>query len=126
MERAWIYEQATGFLFLDGKRVLECYAGHGEGLNNPLMQDRHALGPLPCGFYTIHEPHTGHTGPYSMFLEPDAANEMFGRSAFYLHGDNPRANHTASDGCIVKSPASDRAKVWNSGVHRLQVVAHAF
>jgi hypothetical protein len=49
-----------------------------------------------------------------MPLTPDPSNEMFGRSAFFIHGDNPQLNHTASDGCIILIRPL-RADISNSG-----------
>ncbi len=113
--RAMIYySQARGeFLLPDDSLLKGCYAGGGTDptlsaryRNNPLMQDMHGLGPLPQGVYTISPAHTiPHLGPCVMALTPDPANEMFGRSGFFVHGDNPAGDHTASDGCIVAGPA---------------------
>ena len=100
------------------------YSGHGDGLNNPAMQDAHGVGPLPEGFYTIGEPKhpIDHLGPLAMPLIPDAANEMHGRSAFFVHGDNRLANHTASDGCITLR-ATARSAINASTDKRLHVIA---
>ena len=42
-------------------------------------------------------------GPVAMPLTPDPGNEMHGRSDFWIHGDNPDMNQTASQGCIIMS-----------------------
>jgi hypothetical protein len=42
-----------------------------------------------------------HLGPVALPLTPDPGNEMFGRSAFFVHGDNAQMNHSASCGCII-------------------------
>lgn len=121
----WIYEQKTGALYnsRDVRSKFYGYAGHGAGLNNPDMQNVHATGPLPQGFYTIEQPmEGGHLGVFHMFLRPYTSNQMFRRSEFYLHGDNPAVNHTASDGCMVFSNPI-RHTVWNSGDRILQVVS---
>ena len=79
------------------------YSGHGEGLNNPAMQDIKGVGPIPKGTYTIGEAfHHPTKGPCVMRLTPHPDNEMFGRDGFLLHGDNFALNHTASDGCIIQ------------------------
>lgn len=118
------YQQSTGALSQDGVLRLTAYAGHGDGLNNPAMQDQHDVGPLPQGRYTmsalIDSPHTGLA---TIILDPDPATEMFGRSGFRIHGDNGLNNHTASDGCIIAGHAADRTGIWNSGDHDLEVVA---
>jgi hypothetical protein len=99
------------------------YAGHAAGLNNPAMQNVHDIGPLPRGRYKmtalVDSPHTGLA---TIIMDPDPANEMFGRSGFRIHGDNAAANHSASDGCIIAGHAADRTQIWNSGDHDLEVL----
>jgi hypothetical protein len=101
------------------------YAGHGEGVNNPTMQSIHNTGPLPQGIYTIGPPvNTTTHGPYVMWLTPDPANEMFGRSGFGIHADeiaNP-GKRLASTGCIVMSNQA-RLAIWATADHQLQVTA---
>lgn len=120
----YIYTQSTGVLAHDGLTILNCYAGHGAGINNPALQDQHNIGPLPQGLYAmtalIDSPDTGLA---TIVLEPDPANQMFGRSGFRIHGDNSAANRTASDGCIIAGHGADRIAIWNGADHELQVVA---
>jgi hypothetical protein len=100
---SWTYQISSGTL-LDptGATVGHGYAGHGEGLNNPALCNVRDVGPLPQGTYTIGQPiNDNQVGVFAMPLTPDPSNEMFGRSAFFIHGDNPELNHTASDGCII-------------------------
>jgi hypothetical protein len=98
----WRYEQSTGRLSRNGIIVASGYAGRGEGLNNPAMQEIHNIGPAPQGTYTI-GPAELHPrlGPITLELIPDQETEMFGRSGFFIHGDNKEVNHTASDGCLI-------------------------
>lgn len=118
----WTFEQSTGRMLHDGERVAIGYAGAGEGKNNPDMQDVHNVGPLPRGTYEIGEPSDTKThGPYVLHLTPDADNEMFGRSAFLIHGDSVVRPGTASEGCIILGRAI-REKIWDSGDHQLEVV----
>lgn len=121
----WTYTQRTGNLYnKDGDLTWTGYSGHGEGLNNPEKQNIKGVGPLPCGIYAIGTPfNSEHTGPNAMHLIPDPNNEMFGRGDFEIHGDNKNGNHSASNGCIVHSPAADRLAIWNSGDHQLRVIA---
>jgi len=86
-----------------GSLLATGYSGHGDGVNNPAMQNVHDFGPIPQGVYTIGEPldPPDHLGTLAMPLTPDPANEMFGRSEFFIHGDNAAMNHSASDGCII-------------------------
>lgn len=89
------------------------YAGTGDGRNNPDMQNVPFVGPLPQGQYTIGNPfnYTGGTGPYSMRLTPNSANDMFGRNGFLIHGNN--AINDASHGCIV-CPLATRQLIYNT------------
>lgn len=97
------YEQSTGnFLDSAGNLIGVGYSGNGPEMNSPESQNVRDHGPLPQGWYTVEPPHVDEqTGPVSMNLVPDPGNEMFGRSAFLIHGDNAALDHTASDGCIV-------------------------
>jgi hypothetical protein len=124
----WQYSQSTGKLTFVSEAgptpfVLNAYAGHKEGINNPEMQHVFRTGPLPRGKYKINTPHNhSRLGPFVMFLQPDPENEMFGRSAFYFHGDNSRGDRSGSWGCIITG-RSNREHLWNSGVRDLVVVA---
>ena len=122
----WTFSQSTGGISHNGVHAGTGYAGgnkgaNPEGVDNPSEQNIPRVGPLPRGFYTIEQPNN-HIGPFSMPLTPDASNEMFGRSGFYIHGDNvERAGQEAgSEGCIVTGRAT-REAIWNSGDHRLEV-----
>ena len=112
----------------DGSLLFTGYAGgnkgrNPEGRNNPALQNERMIGPLPCGIYSVGDPYDdAKTGSHTMSLTPDPENEMFGRSEFKCHGDNPAQNHSASEGCIVKSPAQVRCLILK-GERRLRVVA---
>jgi hypothetical protein len=98
---SFTYRQATGQL-IGSAFGAQGYSGNGKGLNNPMMQTVHGVGPLPRGQYTIEEPHVDEKlGPIAMRLIPHPDNEMYGRGDFFIHGDNSQMNHTASEGCIV-------------------------
>ena len=79
------------------------YAGNGAALNNASMTWIKGHGPLPVGKYFIGSPIDlpQSVGQFALPLEPDPSNDMMGRSGFYIHGDNPALDHSASDGCIV-------------------------
>lgn len=100
------------------------YSGHGAGVNNPLMQSVPDVGPLPQGLYRMLAPiaHDPVVGEFAIPLEPDPANEMWGRSAFFIHGNDPQNDHNASEGCIVL-PFIVREEIWQSLDHDLEVVA---
>lgn len=124
----WQFVQRTGNLYHNGVFAWQGFAGNGAGLNNPAMENAPRIGPLPCGMYTVAAPyHHARLGPDTMNLEPDITNEMFGRSKFRVHGiseaDAKHGTKTSSEGCICKSPAVARLQIWNSGDHRLQVIA---
>lgn len=102
---SWMYKQSTGEMTNpDGSISWNGYSGAGDGLNNPDMQDVEKVGPIPVGTYTIGEAYDepGKLGPCVLPLTPAEDNEMFGRSLFRIHGDNP--THTASEGCIIQGP----------------------
>ena len=108
-----------------GLVVADGYSGHGAGVNCPEMQEVAMVGPLPRGVYTVMPPITHpRLGPVAMALVPDAANEMFGRSAFYIHGDNGRGDRSASEGCIVLPRAARNAiaQAVSNRHNRLEVV----
>lgn len=148
----WTFHQETGQVedfkgFLYGRS----YAGHGEGKNNPALQDIHGgcrwepdkklwlpveglkqattnpddpgdCGPLPRGIYIINPPvDTEKHGPFVMWLTPTPDTQMFGRSGMGWHGDSIEHPGLASLGCIC-SPRILRQMVWKSDDHRVQVV----
>lgn len=105
----WSYSQASGALGHNGCVLGTGYAGHGSGLDNPAMEAVHSVGPLPRGRWRIGPWHDHpHLGPCVAALTP-LGHDAHGRSAFFIHGDNRAANHTASDGCIVLAPTIRRA-----------------
>jgi hypothetical protein len=122
----WIYEQSTGKLSHAGQPVEECgYSGFEDGKNNPALQDKVDLGPIPRGHYTIGPVEFADTdgphGPFVLPLNPDPANEMFGRCGFLIHGDSIAHAGCASHGCII-FPRAIREAIAQSGDPELQVV----
>jgi Protein of unknown function (DUF2778) len=117
----WTYYQ-TGALFgSDGVR-LEAYSGKGEYKNKPEAQNIKNWGPLPCGVYRIGDPFDDPIhGPDCLRLTPDAANEMYGRDGFLIHGDSIAHPGTASEGCVVTSRAN-REKIHLSQDRELHVL----
>ncbi len=97
-----------------------CYSGHAEGLNNPAMENDKGVGRLPRGMYTISQffDHP-HFGPCVARLT-QTSGDTFGRAGFMIHGDNPRMDHSASDGCIV-CPRTVREAIRASGERQLEV-----
>jgi hypothetical protein len=103
MTAEYTYVQRTGWLHdRHGMRMSQGYAGNGEGLNNPDMQFEVRVGPLPVGRYGIGAPYKHpRLGPMTLNLIPYRDNEMRGRAAFRIHGDNAKGDFSASQGCII-------------------------
>lgn len=125
---SWQFQQSTGKYTYEGVDLLstnqayEGYAGNGDGLNNPAMQNVADEGPLPEGLYTIGPSyHHPQLGPVTMNLTPDATNQMFGRAAFRIHGRKYPGDLTASHGCIVLDH-DPRVAIDASRDRRLQVI----
>ena len=120
----WTYIQKSGHLLDAGQQLVGIgYSGHSEGKNNPSLQNVADIGPIPCGDYTICAPFDSPShGPYCLPLIPDLTSPMFGRSGFLMHGDSIVHPCMASLGCIIQLHDT-RIKVWQSGDHRLRVVA---
>lgn len=120
----WTYEIKTGRLYDDsGELEGVGYSGTPQYKNDPSATELEDKGPLPVGVYQITSPVDTRThGPYVLWLDPDPSNEMYGRSAFGIHGDSVITPGTASEGCIVL-PKGVREKIWSSGDHDLTVIA---
>jgi hypothetical protein len=118
----WLYVQTTGEMFRpDGSLSGTGYSGHGPGTNKPVFQHIRNEGPIPAGLYTIGTP-IDHPmlGPVAIPLSPDPSNQMFGRSHFWIHGDNK--THDASLGCIIQQ-RSVREEIAGSAGSTLKVIA---
>ena len=119
----WTYNSANGSLSKDGVLVGTGYSGHGDGINNPSLEQVHNVGPIPRGSFTIshffNDP--GGKGPVVARLTPDEGTDTFGRGGFMIHGDNSEHDGTASHGCIVLA-RSLREQIATSGDTILQVV----
>jgi hypothetical protein len=127
--QVWTYVQKTGELLHDGLRVALGYSGFDDpksgrnGKNNPELASVEEVGPIPVGKYFIGTPHDTLThGPFVLPLKPDLGNEMFGRTAFLIHGDSVVEPGTASRGCIIMNRAV-RTQVAASGDKALQVIS---
>ena len=118
----WRYEQSTGKLFRPtGHLVCTAYSGHGDGVNNPEMEDVRGVGPIPRGRWIIGtaEKHP-RLGPLAMPLHP-SGHDAHGRSEFFIHGDNARGDRSASHGCIIV-PRAVREDIAASADRQLDVV----
>lgn len=102
------YSQKTGTLFQyvvgEGgwtwEKIGAGYSGHGEGLNNPSKESVPDVGPIPCGIWSLSFPFEDpHKGPVCFRLTPLTYRGP--RTGFLIHGDNPKGDHSASEGCII-------------------------
>lgn len=122
MPSQWLYVQTTGELFRpNGTLCGVGYSGRqGEARNNPAFQTVASTGPLPQGLYYLGaEVDHPMLGPCAIPLLPNPANKMFGRSHFWVHGDN--VQHDASEGCIIMArPIRNELGMDKDGI--LQVV----
>ncbi|MET1536748.1 tlde1 domain-containing protein [Burkholderia sola] len=119
----WQYSQSTGQLTQGaGPAVGRGYSGRGAGQNNPQMQNRVGMGPIPTGSYSIGAPfHHHHAGDYTMRLTPNAGTDTQHRSGFMIHGDSVAHPGQASDGCIILDRRA-RERIWSSGDRQINVV----
>jgi Protein of unknown function (DUF2778) len=122
---SWKYQQSTGYLWdAAGELRSVGYAGNGSDKNDPADQFVTDHGPLPVGAYTMLAPIQGTPlGPYAIPLLPDPTNVMGGRGDFFIHDDSISHPGDASDGCLVLIGEAIRQTIWDSGDHRLDVVA---
>lgn len=130
----WTYEQKTGKLFHNGGFSATGYSGHGDGKNNPDMQDKEGIGPLPCGKYrgeVIKEDGVAvdyeHKKAPVIRLHPDPSNKMFGRAGFLIHGDSISAPGSASLGCMIENHDERLyiARMIDAGDDQFEVVSGA-
>ncbi len=104
----WIYNQSNGVLSHDGQQVGSGYSGHGDGINNPLLQAESNVGPIPRGQWTIGEGvDNPKLGLLAIPLTPNIGTDTFGRGGFFIHGDSIEfvGQEEASHGCIILARA---------------------
>ena len=99
------------------------WSGRGEGLNNPLQEHVHGVGPIPRGNWRMTELILAdpHTGLFTIVLTPCEGTQVFGRDGFRIHGANEGNPKESSHGCIVL-PRWWRERIWFSGDRDLEVV----
>jgi hypothetical protein len=118
----WTWDQLSGTLGKDGRRVATGYSGFGEGKNNPELERVHDVGPIPKGIFSIGPPRDTTThGPHVLPLTPQPGTNTFGRDGFLIHGDSVKDPGTASHGCIIL-PRTVRDQISAGSDHQLQVV----
>lgn len=118
----WVWDQSAGTLSRDGILISRGYSGYKRGKNNPSLQSAKGIGPIPQGMWTITEKYdSANVGPYALKLEPAIDTQVYGRSAFRIHGDSIRNPGNASHGCVIL-PRTIREKIWKSQDKLLKVV----
>jgi len=107
-----------------GELVGNGYSGDRQDWNKPEDQELRAQGPIPRGRWAIGPWEAQHArlGLLVAPLTPYPETETFGRSGFYIHGDNAAMNHTGSEGCLVLSHNLRQATA-NSQNRDLEVIA---
>lgn len=133
---SWTYEICSGKLYEDSGAIIAIgYSGGDKGLrpdavNNPEMVSIPCVGPIPPGRYTLSLivdgsgnaiDHEGKKAPVVRLI-PDPGNQMHGRDGLLIHGDNPKLDRSASEGCVILSK-DIRVQIWTSGDRVLDVVA---
>lgn len=121
-DKFWTWDQSQGKLYNpEGKFQATGYSGAGIGINNPALQDKVKVGPIPRGMWRFTAPFkSSQIGPYALALFEESS-DFTQRSLFRIHGDNAKGDKSASWGCIIL-PRNVREIMWNSGVHLLKVV----
>ena len=109
-DRELVYSQSTGALhYRQGDQVTRLgkgYSGHPPYVNQTTAEQLVAAGPIPRGRYRVGRPFRHvRLGRLAFFLEPYSGTDMFGRSGFFIHGDNEFGNQSASHGCIILPPS---------------------
>ena len=120
----WTYQILNGVILNpQGSWMGTGYAGLGEDKDQPADEAVKGQGPLPEGIYTMgtmrDDPVMGRD---VIPLTPDPANEMHGRSGFYIHGDSVQHPGMASHGCIVTAHPT-RISMNDSDDRTLKVMA---
>ncbi|WP_416385516.1 tlde1 domain-containing protein [Tsuneonella sp. CC-YZS046] len=77
------------------------YAGAKDCINDPEKARVRSCGPIPQGRYRIYERSHPRFAYPAYALVPLEGTETFGRTGFWIHGDNRARNRSASTGCIV-------------------------
>ena len=117
------YNISAGQFYLGNIPFGKGYSGKGPAQNDPLAEELPNAGPIPEGMWQIGAPQNHPTlGEYVLALTPEKETLTFGRTDFYIHGDNPAHPGQSSDGCIVADKET-RSRIWQVGDRGLQVIA---
>lgn len=105
----WTFNIGAGAIADPGGRILTeaAYSGHGAGLDAAALDGEADVGPIPTGQWSFGTAFDHpRLGPCVMHLTPAPGTDARGRSGFFIHGDNARADRSASHGCIVADHAT--------------------
>ena len=103
----WVYSQSSGHLYLCDAQdvrtlVATGYSGAVGHQNRPESEQLKSRGPIPRGVWRLGTKFNhARLGPASIPLTPVEESKVFGRSDFWIHGDNSRGDRSASKGCII-------------------------
>lgn len=98
------------------------YSGAPGHINATESERLFRKGPIPRGAWTMGRANDHPTlGPVTIGLYPREETETFGRSGFFIHGDNGKRDNSASSGCIIL-PRVVRQAFAALGVNRLTVM----
>lgn len=96
------YDIRTGHLSHGADTLGFGFSGHPPHTNDVEATTLPNIGPIPLGTYLIGPSyHHPLLGPVTMNLSPDESNQMFGRSAFRIHGASALHPEDSSEGCII-------------------------
>jgi hypothetical protein len=119
----WTYNQQNGSISHDGRLVGTGYSGFNSGKNNQAAEQVHDVGPIPRGAWKIGSAieHHPELGANVLPLTPGTSTDTFGRSGFFIHGENAAHPGQSSHGCIVTGPVV-RLAMAKSGDEDFQVI----
>lgn len=131
--KGFYYEQRSGTFGVVNHDfdcpLFEGYSGRGVCLNDPDAEDIVGQGPIPKGVYRLRlMAHRRFKAP-AFFCDPDEATREvlreYGRSGFWIHGDNAAGNRTASHGCIILAASARQSvvRLMENGFDHLRVIA---
>lgn len=116
------YQITTGKVWLDNVLIGKAYSGKKEAIGQTDKENVKGVGPIPEGDWHISNwTSDGHLGPVISRLTPIDVPKLYGRSGFYIHGDNKSVNFSASNGCIIMNRKM-REKIRDSKASVIKVI----
>jgi len=99
---SWVWKQAAGELWRDGKLVAAGYSGAPGHKNKTESEGLKGAGPIPRGRWQMFYVYVaGHRlGQYAIALRP-VGHKALGRNDFMVHADSIRNPGAASQGCVI-------------------------